>query len=45
MEYDFTKLILHELKCLKNYNTIIIALNNYFFFKSLKEKNSKLKLL
>ena len=43
MEYDFTQLILHELKCLKNYNTIIIALNNYFFFKSLKEKKFKIK--
>ena len=43
MEYDFTQLILHELKCLKNYNTIIIALNNYFYFKSLKEKKFKIK--
>ena len=46
LEYDFTQLILDELKCLKNYNTIIIALNNYFFFQiSKRKKNSKLKLL
>ena len=43
LEYDFTQLILDELKCLKNYNTIIIALNNYFFFKSLKEKKFEIK--
>ena len=42
-EYDFTKIILDELKCLKDYNTIVIALNNYFFFKSLKEKNFEIK--
>ena len=42
-DYDFTKIILDELKCLKNYNTIVIALNNYFFFKSLKEKNFEIK--
>ncbi len=43
LKYDFTQLILGELKCLKNYNTIIIALNNYFFFKSLKEKKFEIK--
>ncbi len=43
LEYDFTKIIFDEIKCLKNYNTIIIALNNYFFFKSLKEKNFEIK--
>ena len=30
-KYDFKKIILDELRCLRNYNTIVIALNNYFF--------------
>ena len=42
-KYDFTKIILDELRCLRNYNTIVIALNNYFFFKSLSEKNFRIK--
>ena len=43
LNYDLSEIILDELKSLKNYNSIVISLNNYFFFKSLKEKNIKIK--
>ena len=41
--YDLSEIVLDELQSLRNYNTIIISLNNYFFFKSLKKKNFKIK--
>ena len=41
--YDLSEIVFDELQSLKNYNTIIISLNNYFFFKSLKEKKFKIK--
>ena len=41
--YDLSEIVLDELQSLRNYNTIIISLNNYFFFKSLKRKNFKIK--
>lgn len=43
LSYDLSEIVLDELKSLKNYNTIVISLCNYFFFKSLKEKNYKIK--
>ena len=43
LNYDLSEIVLDELKCLRNYNTIIISLNNYFFFKTLKDKKFKIK--
>ena len=43
LDYDLSKIVLDEIKCLRNYNTIIISLNNYFFFKTLKDKKFKIK--
>lgn len=43
LNYDLSEIVKDELQCLRNYNTIIISLNNYFFFKSLKEKKFNIK--
>lgn len=44
-DYDFTDLINFELRDINNFSTIINGINNYLFFKNLKNNNIRLNCI